>query len=1149
MRLRHVCAAAVVLLAAPAPGQEIRQLTLPTKDLVYSSLTGKIYASVPGSVPEIGNSITEIDPATGTVGPSVFIGSGPGKLALSDDGRTLYVALDGANAIRRYDVTTRTPGLQFPYPPGTFILGLPVVDMEVPPGQPHSVVVTRERPGGFALNAVLFENGVPRPETASQRVNLRGIEFGASASQLYGYSGSGFGGGFSEPGLARLSVDASGVALLDLAQHPIPGEPADIRYAGGRIYTTSGYVLDPEAGLLLGVLAVPGAHHLGLLAPDLDAGRVFYLALNPQISGQTLVAFDTRNLLPVGSMEIPSATGSVSSLIRWGEEGLAFRTGEDQLFLLRTPLARASRPAADLTLSLFHGPDPSVAGEELTYSAIVANQGPDAATDVAVRLELPSGAHFVSASASQGKSAHEGDRLIADLGLLAAGASATVRVTVRPTAPGRIESAARVTAREDDAIPANNEVTDATVVQVTGGPHCIWQVRLRAGDLVYDRFRGKIYASVPGSVPGIGNSIATLDPRTGAIGPFLFVGGGPGQMALSDNGQYLYVYLEDVRRVRRWDLHARTLSEPFSLGEHPFRGPRAAFDLAAVPGEPEAVAVAMTGDLDPQVAVFDNGAQRPNVVSGGPRIAFGGSASRLYSAAEGLVRVAVDAAGVSFVDISSSLPSLGDIEYAGGRLYDTSGRIIDPEAPALLGTFAVDPAVNAVEPDAANRRVFFLAGREAGRRLQIFDADTLLPTGALTVADVSGPGASLIRWGEDGLAFRTDDDPFQEEGGQIFILRTPLVRGAVPSADLSVTLSDAPDPATAGVPLSYTLTVTNHGPDAAPGAAILDTLPAGVTFYSVTTSQGSGGYADGTAFAQLGTLAPGASATVTIRVTPRAAGRLVNTTRSLAESADPNPANDTATEATEILPGPPIDLSLSKAASPDPVTVGGEVTYLLTVTHAGPGPADGVRITDTLPAGMEFVSATASQGNVTRAAGSVEIALGSLEAGIRATATIVVRATAVGSLTNTAQVRAAQPDPNPDNNTATARSTVLPPPGPDLAGEWIRLAERCLRMRTRLFCRLIGALRVRNAGTESAPRSTLRFYLSRDALLDPKDRLLAKHTVSSLRPGRITTLSLDADVPDGRSAKGQYVIAVLDAASRVAERDEQNNQVLFGPLH
>src|ERR1044072_3654026 len=79
--LSTVSRAAASYTPFDGPTEFIRQIPLATNDLAFSSLTGKIYASVPSSAGSGGNSIKSIDPATGVVESSTFIGSEPNKLA------------------------------------------------------------------------------------------------------------------------------------------------------------------------------------------------------------------------------------------------------------------------------------------------------------------------------------------------------------------------------------------------------------------------------------------------------------------------------------------------------------------------------------------------------------------------------------------------------------------------------------------------------------------------------------------------------------------------------------------------------------------------------------------------------------------------------------------------------------------------------------------------------------------------------------------------------------------------------------------------------------------------------------------------------------------------------------------------------------
>ena len=125
------------------------------------------------------------------------------------------------------------------------------------------------------------------------------------------------------------------------------------------------------------------------------------------------------------------------------------------------------------------------------------------------------------------------------------------------------------------------------------------------------------------------------------------------------------------------------------------------------------------------------------------------------------------------------------------------------------------------------------------------------------------------------------------------VLRSP--------ADLALALTAAPASARLGDDLTYTLTVTNHGPSAASGVQATDVLPAGVTFVSASSSQGTC-TGTSTVVADLGGLANGASATVTIKVHPAAEGTYADTASVTASSAttDPDLANNTASVSTIV---------------------------------------------------------------------------------------------------------------------------------------------------------------------------------------------------------------------------------------------------------
>lgn len=133
--------------------------------------------------------------------------------------------------------------------------------------------------------------------------------------------------------------------------------------------------------------------------------------------------------------------------------------------------------------------------------------------------------------------------------------------------------------------------------------------------------------------------------------------------------------------------------------------------------------------------------------------------------------------------------------------------------------------------------------------------------------------------------------------------RVIVVRGfALPSAeaDLSLTKSDSPDPATVGGSLTYNLAVVNAGPSGAADVSVTDSLPASVTFVSASPSQGSCSQSAGTVWCSLGMVASGGTATVAIVVTPSSAGTIVNSASASTSSGDPNPASNADSEATTV---------------------------------------------------------------------------------------------------------------------------------------------------------------------------------------------------------------------------------------------------------
>jgi uncharacterized repeat protein (TIGR01451 family) len=119
------------------------------------------------------------------------------------------------------------------------------------------------------------------------------------------------------------------------------------------------------------------------------------------------------------------------------------------------------------------------------------------------------------------------------------------------------------------------------------------------------------------------------------------------------------------------------------------------------------------------------------------------------------------------------------------------------------------------------------------------------------------------------------------------------------SVDLSLTKTASPNPAQQGQTLSYRLIVINNGPATATNVTVADTLPAGVTFNSASSSQANCS-GTGPVNCSVATLANGASATITIVVTPSTAGQIINSATVNATETDFDSSNNSASASTLV---------------------------------------------------------------------------------------------------------------------------------------------------------------------------------------------------------------------------------------------------------
>lgn len=347
---------------------------------------------------------------------------------------------------------------------------------------------------------------------------------------------------------------------------------------------------------------------------------------------------------------------------------------------------------------------------------------------------------------------------------------------------------------------------------------------------------------------------------------------------------------------------------------------------------------------------------------------------------------------------------------------------------------------------------------------------TLAPgAGAAVEITVSGEAPGVYRNEAEVESPTPDPEPEDNQAHSSLTVK--------PAAAL--TLEKTAGSATVEVPgtETYTLTVQNHGPDPATEVLLSDPLPSGLSYVSDDAGCTAAGQ---NVSCPLGELANGATRTIHLvtAVSPTLATRNV-VNRATVSSSTGNPEPVTATSEASFTAGPAADLAIDKSG-PAAVQSGGAISWTLRVTNNGPSPALGVSTSDTLPAGAALVGAEPAQGSCQNVLGVLSCQLGSLAVGASTQVTVHATVLAVsGSLTNTATVSGTLADPEPDNNSASVLTRILPAASgvhfSSLSGfpTHVSLHKRASVSRAAPGAHISYRLTIRNTGSETAERLEL----------------------------------------------------------------------------
>lgn len=273
-----------------------------------------VYVSSTSTSAALANRVLAIDGSTGRLMWSVLVGSEPGQLALSDDGRSLYVAVNGSATVRLVDtINRRACGSFGVHGEDTFFGPTFVGDMDVMPGHAETVVISGAYSGVSPdyAGTFVYDAGQRRRNGTSGHTGARLVVV-ASETEAYGFNSLS-----TEFGFRRLRIDASGIREEEVVEGLIDGfNVGGIVLAGDRVY---GGNIAVDVGRMVRAGSFPAD---GPVAVDNAAAEAFFVQVDK------VRVFDTESFLFLRDFDLPISVrgegfGFGVLIVRFGERGIA----------------------------------------------------------------------------------------------------------------------------------------------------------------------------------------------------------------------------------------------------------------------------------------------------------------------------------------------------------------------------------------------------------------------------------------------------------------------------------------------------------------------------------------------------------------------------------------------------------------------------------------------------------------------------------------------------------------------------------------------------------------------------------------------------------------------------------------------------------
>ncbi len=322
----------------------------------------------------------------------------------------------------------------------------------------------------------------------------------------------------------------------------------------------------------------------------------------------------------------------------------------------------------------------------------------------------------------------------------------------------------------------------------------VWRLRVPASYLTADRNHGKLLASLQGGVPGSGNSLLQIDPRSGKLEWQLFVGAEPGPPVATDSGKYAYVPLLGESAVRRVKVEGGELDYLIrieKLVNSPLgRGHTQAAQVLPLPGQEDALVVVQADYPETRlpyydgVVVYDGQTRRPKTLESTRSIPINSAAiakngRRLYGlngqdSAFGFSTLDIKSDGVVLEKTTEGIGNqfLETLSCDDNLCATTLGSLVEAEGPKRAGRL---PVGGTVLVDATAGLVYVLQTLSRSMVLLEFDARTQKLRRKLDIP-TAGPAYDLCRWADGQFAALTQEGILIISGSAL----EPLIEAPIP---------------------------------------------------------------------------------------------------------------------------------------------------------------------------------------------------------------------------------------------------------------------------------------------------------------------------------------------------------------------------------